>query len=44
LRPYWRAARRARSIDKLTADEFVNINHDVAGGRGNASNYYERGK
>jgi hypothetical protein len=33
-----------RSIDKLTAGEFVNTNHNVAGGRGSASNYYTRAK
>jgi hypothetical protein len=31
-----------RSIDKLTADEFVNTNHNVAGGRGRASNFYKK--
>ena len=31
-----------RTIDKLTADEFVNTNPNVAGGRGRASNFYKR--
>ena len=33
-----------RTIDKLTADEFVNSNPDVAGGRGSAFNRYKRVK
>ena len=32
------------TIEKLTADEFVNTNPSVAGGRGSASNYYKRVK
>jgi hypothetical protein len=31
-----------RTIDKLTADEFVNTNPNVAGGRGRATNIYKR--
>ena len=31
-----------RTIDKLTADEFVNTNPNVAGGRGRATNYYKK--
>ena len=42
--PNWQGETEERSIDKLTADEFVNTNHNVAGGRGSASNYYEREK
>jgi hypothetical protein len=42
--PNWQGEAQERSIDKLTADEFVNTNHNVAGGRGSASNYYERAK
>jgi predicted ArsR family transcriptional regulator len=34
--------RATRTIDKLTADEFVNTNPKVAGGRGRASNFYKR--
>jgi len=30
------------TIDKLTADEFVNTNPNVAGGRGRPSNFYKR--
>ena len=35
---------QVRTIDKLTADEFVNSNPDVAGGRGSAFNLYKRVK
>jgi len=35
---------QTRTIDKLTADEFVNTNPNVAGGRGSASNFYRRVK
>ena len=35
---------QTRTIDKLTADEFVNTNPNVAGGRGSASNLYRRVK
>ena len=33
---------QTRTIDKLTADEFINTNPNVAGGRGSASNLYKR--
>jgi hypothetical protein len=33
---------QTRTIDKLTADELVNTNPNVAGGRGSASNLYKR--
>ncbi len=33
-----------RTIDKLTDDEFVNSNPDIAGGRGSAFNLYKRVK
>src|SRR4029078_3067353 len=33
---------QARTIDKLTADEFVNTNPNVAGGTDRASNFYKR--
>ena len=42
--PNWQGEAQERTIDKLTADEFVNTNHNVAGGRGSASNYYKRSK
>jgi hypothetical protein len=42
--PNWQGDVQERSIDKLTAGEFVNTNHNVAGGRGSASNYYTRAK
>jgi hypothetical protein len=42
--PNWEGEAQTRSIDKLTADEFVNTNPNVAGGRGSASNYYKRVK
>ncbi|HTF00265.1 MAG TPA: hypothetical protein VK621_16735 [Bradyrhizobium sp.] len=35
---------QTRVIDKLTADEFVYTNPNVAGGRGSASNSYRRVK
>jgi lipocalin-like protein len=31
-----------RTIDKLTADEFINTNPNVAGGRGRATNIYKK--
>ena len=40
--PNWEGEAQTRTIDKLTADEFVNTNPNVAGGRGSASNYYKR--
>ena len=40
--PNWQGEAQERTIDKLTADEFVNTNPNVAGGRGRASNYYKR--
>jgi hypothetical protein len=42
--PNWQGETQERSIDKLTAGEFVNTYHNVAGGRGSASNYYTRAK
>ena len=42
--PNWQGEAQERSIDELTIDEFVNTNHNVAGGRGSASNYYKRAK
>lgn len=42
--PNWEGEAQTRTIDKLTADEFVNTNPNVAGGRGSASNYYKRAK
>ena len=42
--PNWQGEAQTRSIDKLTADEFVNTNRSVAGGRGSASNFYRRVK
>ena len=40
--PNWEGETQTRVIDKLTADEFVNTNPNVAGGRGSASNLYRR--
>ena len=40
--PNWEGEAQTRAIDKLTADEFVNTNPSVAGGRGTASNVYRR--
>lgn len=42
--PNFEGEAQTRTIDKLTADEFVNTNPNVAGGRGKASNYYKRVK
>ena len=42
--PNWEGEAQTRTIDKLTADEFVNTNPGVAGGRGSASNFYRRVK
>jgi hypothetical protein len=42
--PNWQGEAQTRTIDRLTADEFVNTNPNVAGGRGSASNYYKRAK
>lgn len=35
---------QTRTIDKLTDEDFVNTNPNVAGGRGSASNIYTRAK
>jgi hypothetical protein len=40
--PNWEGEAQTRNIDKLTDDEFVNTNPNVAGGRGSASNLYKR--
>jgi hypothetical protein len=42
--PNWEGEAQTRNIDKLTADEFVNTNPNVGGGRGSASNCYRRVK
>lgn len=42
--PNWEGEAQVRTIDKLTEDEFVNTNPNVAGGRGSASNLYKRVK
>jgi hypothetical protein len=42
--PNWEGEAQTRNIEKLTADEFVNTNPGVAGGRGSASNFYKRVK
>jgi hypothetical protein len=42
--PNWQGEAQTRVIDKLTPDEFVNTNRNVAGGRGSASNFYRRVK
>src|SRR3954451_5754798 len=42
--PNWQSEAQTRTIDKLSADEFVNTNPGVAGGRGSASNFYKRVK
>jgi hypothetical protein len=40
--PNWEGEAQTRNIDRLTADEFVNTNPNVGGGRGSASNFYRR--
>jgi hypothetical protein len=40
--PNWEGDAQTRAIDKLTAEEFVNTNPNVGGGRGSASNFYRR--
>ena len=42
--PNWEGEAQTRTIDKLTDDEFVNTNPNVAGGRGSASNFYKRAR
>src|SRR3954447_15102080 len=42
--PNWEGEAQTRTIDKLTPEEFVNTNPNVAGGRGSASNLYRRAK
>jgi hypothetical protein len=42
--PNWEGEAQTRAIDRLTTDEFVNTNPNVAGGRGSASNFYKRAK
>src|SRR5215204_130654 len=42
--PNWEGEAQTRTIDTLTADEFINTNPNVAGGRGSASNLYKRVK
>jgi hypothetical protein len=42
--PNWEGEAQTRNIDRLTSDEFVNTNRNVAGGRGSASNFYRRAK
>ena len=42
--PNWEGEAQTRTIDKLTAEEFVNTNPNVAGGRGSAANLYRRVK
>src|SRR3954452_15762139 len=42
--PNFEGEAQTRTIDKLSAEEFVNTNPNVAGGRGRASNVYKRVK
>jgi Lipocalin-like domain len=42
--PNMQGEAQTRLIDKLTTEEFVNTNPNVAGGRGSASNFYRRAK
>jgi Lipocalin-like domain len=40
--PNWEGQSQTRTIERLTAEEFMNTNPAVAGGRGAASNLYQR--
>ena len=40
--PNWEGQSQTRSIERLTAEDFMNTNQAVAGGRGSASNLYRR--
>ncbi len=40
--PNFAGQAQERTIDKLTADEFINTNPNVAGGRGRATNIYKK--
>jgi hypothetical protein len=42
--PNWEGEAQTRTINKLNANELVNTNPNVAGGRGSASNFYKRVK
>jgi Lipocalin-like domain len=42
--PNWAGEKQTRTIEKLTAEEFVNTNPSVGGGRGSARNLYRRSK
>jgi lipocalin-like protein len=42
--PNWEGEAQTRTIGTLTADEFSNVNPNVAGGRGSALNLYRRVK
>src|SRR5262245_12607233 len=40
--PNWEGQAQTRTIERLTAEEFINTNPAVSGGRGSASNLYKR--
>jgi hypothetical protein len=40
----WVGEAQTRTVDRLSAEEFVNTNANVAGGRGSVSNFYRRAK
>lgn len=42
--PNWQGEAQTRTIGTLTADEFTNVNPNIAGGRGSALNLYRRVK
>ena len=42
--PNWEGTLQTRSVDKLTDEEFININPQVGAGRGSAYNFYRRAK
>ena len=42
--PNFNGEAQERTIDMLTADEFINTNQNVPGGRGRATNFYKKAK
>ena len=40
--PNFAGESQERTIDKLTEDQFINTNPNVAGGRGRATNIYKK--
>ena len=42
--PNWEGEAQTRSIDKLTAEQFVNTDPNVAGGRGSGGQFFQEGE